>query len=119
MAQRSGARAGAARYIHSHGGVPQARLGDLRHLGGLGRTQPSGSIGRKIRSVVLSKAFFRIAVSNWSLATKSCPKVQVTNCQATLDLVRESNRNRGDKSHKMQEIPRLTGSLSRGRIQSS
>jgi hypothetical protein len=37
----------------------------------------------------------RVGVPNQAPAAKSCPKVQVTKCQATLDLVRESNRNRG------------------------
>ena len=38
---------------------------------------------------------FRMEDPDRAPAARSCPKVQVTNCQATLDLVRESNRNRG------------------------
>src|ERR1700722_16710331 len=58
VAQGSGARAGASRHLHWHGGVPKTRLGDFRHFGGLGRPQPPRTISPcQIRSFATSESF--------------------------------------------------------------
>ncbi len=95
MAQGSGARARATRYLHSHGGIPQTCPGDFRHFGWFGRSQsPRAVSSAELPPGSAIPRFPRLIFPQPPFIEETCTKVQVKNCQATLRNLRDSNENR-------------------------